>query len=142
MTTGAVGIDLGTTFSAIAHVNQHGVPEILPNLEGDRITPSVILFEDGEPIVGTYAKQAAVVYPEQVVEFVRSRYGDYVLLDPPLKLSTLVLWFGGPAVLVVAGAALWLWLGRRNVAAAAAGPAPLDAAEQRRLDDLLGGEDG
>ena len=79
---------------------------------------------------------------EQVVEFVRSRYGDYVLLEPPLKLSTLVLWFGGPAVLVVAGAALWLWLGRRNVAAAAAGPAPLDAAEQRRLDDLLGGEDG
>ena len=42
MTTGAVGIDLGTTFSAIAHVNQHGVAEILPNAEGDRITPSVI----------------------------------------------------------------------------------------------------
>lgn len=76
MTTGAVGIDLGTTFSAIAHVNQHGVPEILPNLEGDRITPSVILFEDGEPIVGTYAKQAAVVYPEQVVEFVKRYMGD------------------------------------------------------------------
>ena len=38
MSTGAVGIDLGTTFSAIAHVNQHGVPEILPNAEGDRIT--------------------------------------------------------------------------------------------------------
>ncbi|MFB3060344.1 MAG: Hsp70 family protein, partial [Candidatus Binatia bacterium] len=39
-------IDLGTTFSAIAYVNRHGVPEILPNAEGDRITPSVILFED------------------------------------------------------------------------------------------------
>ncbi len=76
MTTGAVGIDLGTTFSAIAHVNQHGVPEILPNVEGDRITPSVILFEDGEPIVGTYAKQAAVVYPDQVVEFVKRHMGD------------------------------------------------------------------
>lgn len=76
MTTGAVGIDLGTTFSAIAHVNQHGVPEILPNAEGDRITPSVILFEDDEITVGSYAKQAAVVYPEQVVEFVKRHMGD------------------------------------------------------------------
>jgi molecular chaperone DnaK len=76
MTTGAVGIDLGTTFSAIAHVNQHGVPEILPNAEGDRITPSVILFEDDDVIVGNYAKQAAVVYPEQVVEFVKRYMGD------------------------------------------------------------------
>ena len=39
MSTPAVGIDLGTTFSAIAHVNKHGVPEILHNAEGDRITP-------------------------------------------------------------------------------------------------------
>jgi len=76
MSTGAVGIDLGTTFSAIAHVNQHGVPEILPNAEGDRITPSVILFEDDDVIVGNYAKQAAVVYPEQVVEFVKRHMGD------------------------------------------------------------------
>ncbi|NCG19117.1 MAG: Hsp70 family protein [Rhodobacterales bacterium] len=76
MATGAVGIDLGTTFSAIAHVNQHGVPEILSNAEGDRITPSVILFEDDDVIVGNYAKQAAVVYPDQVVEFVKRHMGD------------------------------------------------------------------
>jgi len=76
MSTGAVGIDLGTTFSAIAHVNQHGVPEILPNAEGDRITPSVILFEDDDVIVGNYAKQAAVVYPDQVVEFVKRHMGE------------------------------------------------------------------
>ena len=76
MSVGAVGIDLGTTFSAIAYVNQHGVPEILPNAEGDRITPSVILFEDDDVIVGNYAKQAAVVYPEQVVEFVKRHMGD------------------------------------------------------------------
>ncbi|MBN2799622.1 MAG: Hsp70 family protein [Deltaproteobacteria bacterium] len=76
MSTGAVGIDLGTTFSAIAHVNHHGVPEILPNAEGDRITPSVILFEDDEVIIGNYAKQAAVVYPEQVVEFVKRHMGS------------------------------------------------------------------
>ena len=43
-----VGIDLGTTFSAIAHVNEYGQPEIIPNTESDRITPSVILFEEEE----------------------------------------------------------------------------------------------
>ncbi|TNE89162.1 MAG: VWA domain-containing protein [Deltaproteobacteria bacterium] len=75
MTTRAVGIDLGTTFSAIAYVNQHGVPELLPNAEGDRITPSVILFEGDDVIIGNYAKQAAVVYPEQVVEFVKRHIG-------------------------------------------------------------------
>ena len=76
MTTGAVGIDLGTTYSAIAIVNQHGIPEVLPNAEGDRITPSVILFEDDNVIVGTYAKQAAAVYPDQVVEFVKRHMSD------------------------------------------------------------------
>jgi len=72
----AVGIDLGTTFSAIAYVNDLGQPEIIPNSEGDPITPSVILFEDDDIIVGNYAKQAAMVYPEQVVEFVKRRMGD------------------------------------------------------------------
>src|SRR5262245_35317278 len=76
MAIGAVGIDLGTTFSAIATVNKHGVPEILPNAEGDRITPSVILFENDDVIVGNYAKQAAVVYPDQVVEFVKRHMGE------------------------------------------------------------------
>ncbi|MFH1465979.1 MAG: Hsp70 family protein [Pseudomonadota bacterium] len=76
MTTKAVGIDLGTTFSAVAHVNRHGVPEVLPNAEGDRLTPSVILFDKDDVIVGSYAKQSAVVYPEQVVEFVKRHMGE------------------------------------------------------------------
>ena len=74
--SGAVGIDLGTTFSAIAIVNKYGDAEILTNVEGDRITPSVILFEGNDVIVGNYAKQAAVVYPEQVVEFVKREMGN------------------------------------------------------------------
>ena len=41
----AVGIDLGTTFSAIAHVDAYGKPQIIPNSESERITPSVILFD-------------------------------------------------------------------------------------------------
>ena len=74
--SGAVGIDLGTTFSAIACVNKHGQPDVLLNVEGDRITPSVVLFEGNDVIVGNYAKQAAVVYPEQVAEFVKRHMGD------------------------------------------------------------------
>ncbi len=76
MKTRAVGIDLGTTYSAIAHVNKHGVPEILPNAESARITPSVILFDGDDIIVGDYAKQAAVAFPEQIVEFVKRHMGD------------------------------------------------------------------
>ena len=41
-----VGIDLGTTMSAIAVLNSLGKPEIVPNKDGDRITPSVIFFEN------------------------------------------------------------------------------------------------
>ena len=73
MTNRAVGIDLGTTYSAIAQVNKHGVPEILANAEGDRITPSVVLFDGDDIVVGNYAKQAAVAYPDQVVDFVQAR---------------------------------------------------------------------
>ncbi len=76
MSSSAIGIDLGTTFSAVAHVNQYGVPEIIPNAEGDRITPSVILFDDNEVIVGNYAKQSAVAYPTQVVDFIKRHMGE------------------------------------------------------------------
>ena len=70
-----VGIDLGTTFSAIAHVNEHGQPEIIPNTESDRITPSVILFEDDLVSIGKIAKQSARAVPEQIVEFVKREIG-------------------------------------------------------------------
>ena len=70
-----IGIDLGTTFSAIAHVNGHGQPEIIPNAESDRITPSVILFEDDLVSIGKIAKQSARAVPEQIVEFVKREIG-------------------------------------------------------------------
>ena len=70
-----VGIDLGTTFSVIAHVNEQGQPEIIPNAESERITPSVILFEDDLVTVGKIAKQHAKVVPEQVVDFVKREMG-------------------------------------------------------------------
>ena len=70
-----VGIDLGTTFSVIAHVDEQGQPEIIPNAESERITPSVILFEDDLVTVGKIAKQHAKAVPEQVVEFVKREIG-------------------------------------------------------------------
>ena len=73
-----VGIDLGTTFSAIAHVNANGVPELIPNEDGDRLTPSVIFYDTGEFIVGEYAKQNAVAEPENVVEFIKREMGKPV----------------------------------------------------------------
>ena len=70
-----IGIDLGTTFSAVAHVNEDGQPEIIPNAENHRITSSVILFKDGSVTVGNVAKQYARSEPEQIVEFVKREMG-------------------------------------------------------------------
>jgi len=72
-----VGIDLGTTFSAIAYVNQYGKPEIIPNREGDRTTPSVVFFEDdGNPIVGKEARNQAIIEPRRTVRFVKREMGN------------------------------------------------------------------
>lgn len=70
------GIDLGTTFSAISSIDEYGKPEIYKNLDGDRITPSVILFEDEETaITGKYASQNAAVYKDQVVRLIKREMG-------------------------------------------------------------------
>ena len=62
-----IGIDLGTTNSAMA-VLEGGEPEILENAEGGRTTPSVVAFTDsGERLVGTVAKRQAVMNPENTV---------------------------------------------------------------------------
>ena len=52
----SVGIDLGSTFSVISHVNAEGVAEVIPNCEGDRITPSVFAIDESENnLVGSLA---------------------------------------------------------------------------------------
>ncbi len=71
----AVGIDLGTTYSAIAHLDEFGKASILPNAESERITPSVILFDGNSAIVGTVAKQNAVAEPHNIVEYVKREMG-------------------------------------------------------------------
>src|SRR6195952_1845938 len=71
----AVGIDLGTTFCAIAPIDAYGKPQIIPNSESERITPSVILFDRTNALVGTMAKQNAVAEPEKIVDFVKREMG-------------------------------------------------------------------
>src|SRR5881398_1889868 len=71
----AVGIDLGTTFSAVAHIDAYGKPQIIPNTESERITPSVILFDGASVIVGSLAKNNSVAEPEKIVDFVKREMG-------------------------------------------------------------------
>lgn len=75
---------------------------------------------------------------DEVMAYIAARYGDFVLLDPPVKPKTWVLWFGPGLLLLVAGFGVFHYLRRRQVASA---PAPLDAAERQRLDALLREDD-
>ena len=65
MSRPVVGIDLGTTNSVVASVDDHGEVVVLPNASGGEITPSVVYFEpDGTVVVGEEAVQATAVDPE------------------------------------------------------------------------------
>jgi molecular chaperone DnaK len=70
------GIDLGTTYSAIAYVDEHGKPVVVPNQESERITPSVVLFDGENVIVGNTAKESAKVEPDRVVSRIKQSMGD------------------------------------------------------------------
>jgi cytochrome c-type biogenesis protein CcmH len=72
----------------------------------------------------------------EIIAFLTARYGDFVLLRPPVKPATWGLWFGPLAVLLVAGGGIVLYLRRRRPHDSAS--APLDAAERARLDALMG----
>ncbi len=66
--THAVGIDLGTTYSCISYLNEHGEPVTLANQEGELSTPSVVLFDGIDVVVGTEALRNAVANPDRVVQ--------------------------------------------------------------------------
>lgn len=71
-----VGIDLGTTYSAMASINELGRPEILVNREGERITPSVVLFQGDLTQVGSQARRSAPTAPDDVVQLVKRQIGN------------------------------------------------------------------
>jgi len=74
--THAVGIDLGTTYSCISYLNEHGEPVTLANKAGELSTPSVVLFDGDEPIVGTEALRSAILFPDRVVMHAKRFMGD------------------------------------------------------------------
>ncbi|QHO91996.1 molecular chaperone DnaK [Actinomyces sp. 432] len=77
----AVGIDLGTTNSAIA-VLEGGEPTIIPNAEGGRTTPSVVAFsKSGEVLVGEVAKRQAVTNVERTISSVKRHMGTDWTVD-------------------------------------------------------------
>lgn len=73
------GIDLGTTFSALARLNGIGRPEIVPNSEGERITPSAVYFEEeeaGSIRVGLEAVNCRQLNPDRAVRWIKRHMGD------------------------------------------------------------------
>ena len=73
-----IGIDLGTTNSAVA-VMEGGQPTIIPNSEGNRTTPSVVAFtKEGERLVGETAKRQAIMNPQRTIASIKREMGtDY-----------------------------------------------------------------
>ena len=69
-----IGIDLGTTNSCVS-VLESGQPKIIENAEGDRTTPSVVAYTDGETLVGQSAKRQAVTNPENTLYAIKRLIG-------------------------------------------------------------------
>lgn len=92
-----IGIDLGTTNSAVA-VMEGGEAVIIPNVEGSRTTPSVVAFtKDGERLVGETAKRQAITNPDRTISSIKREMGsnhtvaidgkDYI----PQEISAMIL---------------------------------------------------
>ena len=92
-----IGIDLGTTNSAMA-IMEGGEPIIIPNAEGGRTTPSIVAIkEDGERLVGELAKRQAVKNPERTIASIKRKMGSdhKVTIDgkdySPEEISAMIL---------------------------------------------------
>ena len=70
------GIDLGTTYSSISYVDEFGKAVIIPNSENERVTPSVVFFDEANIVVGEVAKESAKLYPNEVIAFIKRSMGE------------------------------------------------------------------
>ncbi|MDA7926577.1 Hsp70 family protein, partial [Verrucomicrobiales bacterium] len=93
-----IGIDLGTSTSALAHVRSDGNPEIVPNADGELLTPSVVFFDqfEGVKLIGSSAKDGGD--PERTVRHIKKHMDDpsfVVEIDgekwTPTEISALIL---------------------------------------------------
>jgi molecular chaperone DnaK len=94
-----IGIDLGTTYSVVSIYNDvTGQPDVLPNKDGDRITPSVVAVDDkGEVLVGRAAKRFQTRQPDAAVKEVKRRMGEAAKISirgkelTPAGISSMIL---------------------------------------------------
>jgi molecular chaperone DnaK len=94
-----VGIDLGTTFSAIATLDDRGQPITLPNRDGEMLTPSAVMIDEGNTaVVGQAALDVALEQPDRVATLVKRRMGHAAYGRPvagrefrPETLSAIIL---------------------------------------------------
>lgn len=77
------GIDLGTTYSCIAYVDESNRPTVVPNSAGDRTTPSVVQVSGEEVIVGKEAKNSSMLDPEETVDMIKRSMGK----DEPREIG-------------------------------------------------------
>ncbi len=92
-----VGIDLGTTNSVVA-VLMGSEPEIIPNAEGSRLTPSAVAFtKDGQRLVGQVAKRQAITNPDRTILSIKREMGTNYTVDidgkklTPQEISAMIL---------------------------------------------------
>lgn len=91
-----IGIDLGTTFSAVA-VLEAGKPTIISNSEGTRTTPSVVHIKDTEITVGQIARNQAIVEPSRTIRSIKRKMGTNEKLEiddkeyTPEQISAMIL---------------------------------------------------
>ena len=94
-----LGIDLGTTFSSVAYVNDYGRPEVIadPTDQRGRLTPSVVFFDEDAIIVGWIARQNATAFPDQSVQFIKRSMGKDQKIEvgprkyTPPEISAMIL---------------------------------------------------
>ncbi|MBV8540375.1 MAG: Hsp70 family protein [Pseudonocardiales bacterium] len=92
------GIDLGTTYSAVAYVTETGQPAVCRNVDSLETTPSVVFFEnESNVVVGSVAKNSAVTYPDRVVSLIKRQMGTEATFEfddvtyTPESISALIL---------------------------------------------------
>jgi len=94
-----IGIDLGTTNSAMAIIDELGRPKIIHNKEGKNVTPSCVMIRGGERIVGERARRAAVAQEKNVAMFIKRHMcePEWFFIDAdgnehrPEELSSIIL---------------------------------------------------
>lgn len=98
------------------------------------------LIESNAPLAADLRRQISLMIKDgaetdEIVDYMVSRYGDFVLFRPPKNATTYLLWYGPPGMLVIGLSVLgWiLWRRRRH-----AETSPLSAEEEARLRQLLG----